>query len=313
MRRMWMALAAALLSIGHPAQAAELRMIVPFAAGGPTDQVARIIAPELRKALDRTVIVENKGGAGGIVGTRAVAAAAPNGDTILLATMGSQVVAPLLGNTAGYHPSRSFDTLAMIGTIQIGLVVRPNLPAANLKELIELARSGTPLSYGSAGVGTTTHIAAEALNAQAGGKLVHVPYQGGAPAVTDLIGGHIDLYAGDIPTLASFIKAGSVRPVAVLDQERSALFPDIPTSAELGYPDIKMTNWYGFLAPHGLPAATRGRLEQALVAVLNQPEIQARLRELGVSGPKNAREFESIIVRDTERWGPFLKARNIAP
>lgn len=300
----------AVLAMGSTVYA-DVRIVVPFPAGGPLDLVARVVGTELRNVLNTPVIVENRSGAGGTIGTRQVASAAPDGTTIVLATLGSQVIAPLLGNDAGYHPSKSFDTLALAGIIQIGLVVRPDLPVKDLAGLMALAGSGKSLSYGTAGVGTTTHIAAETLNARVGGKLTHVPYRGGGPAVTDLMGGHIDLYTGDIPTLATYIKANSVLPLAVLDTSRSDLFPDVPTTVELGYPDMVMNNWYGFLAPHGLKADVRTRLEKGLLTVLNMPGVQKTLLESGVKGPMGAAQFEKILNEEVNRWPPFIKERGI--
>lgn len=293
--------------------AQELKLVVPFPAGGPLDYVARIMAPELKEILGMPVIIQNLSGAGGTIGTRQVAQSAPDGHTILLGTLGSQVVAPALSGETGYHPAKSFDTLAMPGKIQLALVVRPDFPAKNLQELIDMARNGTKLDYGSAGVGTTTHIAAETLNAVVGGKLNHVPYRGGGPALVDLIGGHIALFAGDLGTLAAQLEAGAIRPLAVLDTKRSPQIPDTPTTAELGYPEVVMNNWYGYVAPAGLDPEVRKRLESALLTVLKDPKISEQLVRAGVTDPVGAAEFETILEAEANRWPAFLKERGITP
>jgi tripartite-type tricarboxylate transporter receptor subunit TctC len=317
LRRSWLALTgmAFATGVGLPGakgQGNDLRLVVPFAAGGPTDQVARVFATELREVLGRTVVVDNRAGAGGIIGTQLVASAPPDGNTLIISTLGSQVIAAAINGRTPYHPARSFEPIVLVGTLQIVLVVRPTLQVNSLQELIQLAQSGARLNYSSAGTGTTTHIAAEMLNAEAGIRITHVPYRGGAPALADLVAGHVDLFTGDIPGLKGLLEARSVRPLAVFDTRRAPQLPDVPTTAELGYPGMRMGNWYGVLAPAGLPASVRDRLEAAFLNVSARPHVAERLAAAGISGTQGTAEFRTLLDFEAERWPGLVRRMGIA-
>jgi tripartite-type tricarboxylate transporter receptor subunit TctC len=311
MRRLFsiLTLIAVLLGTGA-ARADDLRIVVPFAAGGPTDAVARALAVRLKDLLGDTVIVDNRAGAGGIIGTQAVASAPPNGNTVILSTLGSQVISAAINGRTPYHPATSFDPIVLVGKLQIVLVVRKDHPAQTLTELIAMGRS-RQLNYGSAGTGTTTHIAAEIMNAEAGANATHIPYRGGAPALLDLIAGNVDFFVGDVSTVLAQIQAGQVRPLAVFDAARARQVPNVPTTAELGYPGMVMSNWYGVLAPAGLQPAVRDRLERAFLEAIRTPSIAARLAELGIDGPLGAADFRSVLGEDARRWPATIQRMGI--
>src|SRR6476469_5185239 len=246
------ALAAMLFAI--PAQAADpIKMVVPFAAGGPVDALARIVANELAPRLQTDVVVENRGGAGGLLAVDQVARAPADGRTILFASVGAFVITNALKPQPGYDQLKVFAPVARIGAAPTLFIVRGDSAVKTLPELIAKAKSDPRMSYGSAGAGTTMHIAAEQLNASAGTKITHVPYRGIAPALNDIMGGHIDFLNGDITVLYPLVQQGALRALAVCGTQRSSLLPDLPTAAELGYKDVYTENWYGALVPAATP------------------------------------------------------------
>src|SRR5215471_14187471 len=225
------------LHCAGPCVADTIRIVVPFAAGGPVDQLARVLASELGPKLDANVIVEDRGGAGGALGSEMVARAAPDGNTMLLASLGSQVLSPLLKPPTTYDPIKGFEPVMLVGLVPSLLVSSPKLDVATLKDLIAKAKQ-EKLVYGSAGPGTTMNIAVEMFNAAAGIKITHVPYRGAAPAINDLLGGHVDMLNADLPVLLPLVKAGTVTPIALFASERTPLLPDLPTTKELGLPSV---------------------------------------------------------------------------
>lgn len=241
-----------------PVSAETVKIVVPFAAGGPVDQLARILASELGPQLGATVIVENRGGAGGALGSEAVARAAPDGNTMLLASLGSQVLSPILKPPASYDAVKSFEPVMLVGVVPSLLVASLQLEAPTLQDVIAKAKQ-RKLVYASAGPGTTMNIAVEMFNAAAGIKIAHVPYRGAAPALNDLMGGHVDALNADLPVLLPLVKSGKVKALALFATERSPLLPDLPTTAELGLPSVVMENWYGIFLPAGRHAAGRTR------------------------------------------------------
>src|SRR5215213_4567927 len=297
MKRLFGALVAMLFAL--PAQAADpIKMVVPFAAGGPVDALARIVANELAPRLQTDVVVENRGGAGGLLAVDQVMRSAPDGRTILFASVGAFVITNALKPQPGYDQLKSFAPVARIGAAPTLYIVKGDSAVKTLDELIARAKSGTKMSYGSAGVGTTMHIAAEQLNASAGTKITHVPYRGIAPALNDIMGNHIDFLNGDITVLYPLVKQGTVRALAVAGTERSALLPDVPTAAELGYKGIYMENWYGALVPAATPPDLLAKLEAAVMDVMKNPEVWAKISANGVYGPQDAKAFRAQIERD---------------
>jgi tripartite-type tricarboxylate transporter receptor subunit TctC len=301
MKRPIISLCAAATLWATPTLAETIRIIVPFAAGGPVDQLARVLAHELQPLLGADVIVEDKGGAGGAIGSEAVARATPDGTTILLASMGSHVISPTLRPPGGYDPVKSFEPVMMVGSVPSLLVVSPTAGIADLKDLIVKAKTKS-MTYGSAGPGTTMNIAGEMLNAAAGLKVAHVPYRGAAPALTDLMGDHLDMLNADFPVLLPLVKAGKVKALAVYGTERSPLLPDVPTTAELGLPDVIMESWYGVFLPAGTPAPIHDKLERALFAVIAIQSVKERLAAGGMHGALGSAAFKARLAKDFPYW-----------
>jgi tripartite-type tricarboxylate transporter receptor subunit TctC len=291
--------------------AETIRLVTPFAAGGPADLLARLLAQELPARLGADVIVDNRGGGGGVLGTEAVARAPADGKTVLLGSLGSHVISAALRAQLSYDPLKSFDPLVLIGSVPSVLVVSPRLEAASLGELIALAKQGRNLSYGSAGPGTTMNIAGELLGAQAGITLAHVPYRGAGPAINDLLGGHVDIVIADLPVLLPLISNKSVRALALFGAERSSLLPDVPTTAELGFPQMVMENWYGVFAPRGLAVDEHATLERAILAALRSPAVVERLLAGGLHGTLGSRAFKERLAGDIAYWGPAIRQMGI--
>jgi tripartite-type tricarboxylate transporter receptor subunit TctC len=310
MKRLFGALVATLLA--GPAQAADpIKMVVPFAAGGPVDALARIVAAELAPRLQADVVVENRGGAGGLLAVDQVMRSAPDGRTILFASVGAFVITNALKPQPGYDQLKSFAPVARIGAAPTLFIVKGDSPIKTLPDLIASAKAGTKMSYGSAGPGTTMHIAAEQLNASAGTKITHVPYRGIAPALNDIVGGHIDFLNGDITVLYPQVKGGALRALAVAGTERSTLLPDVPTAQELGYKDVYMENWYGALVPAATPPETIAKLEAAIMDAVKTPEVWAKISANGVYNPQDAKAFRAQIEKDVAYWGAEIKKLGI--
>jgi tripartite-type tricarboxylate transporter receptor subunit TctC len=293
-----------------PARADTIKLIVPFAAGGPVDTLARLLAAELQPRLGADVIVEDRGGAGGVIGTESVARAGADGRTLLLASLGSQVISAALRPQLSYDPVKSFTPIALIGSVPSLLVVRMDFPAQSLGELIAKAKQGG-LSYGSAGPGTTMHITGELFNAAAGVKTSHVPYRGAGPALNDLLGGHIDFLNADLPVLLPLVEGDKVRALALFGRERSPLLASVPTTTELGYPDMIMESWYGLFAPSGISSDQQARLEQAVLQAVAAPTLAERLAAGGLHGTTGSAGFAKKLDQDVAYWGPQIKKLGI--
>lgn len=310
-----LAICAALVgALGHAATsfAAEtVRMIVPFSAGGPTDLIARIIAPSLSEKLGKTVVVENKGGAGGTIGAHLVAEAPPDGNTILLSTS-SLILSTGTRSNLPYDARKALKAVYLLGEVQTMVAVSPKLGVNTLDELVAKAKSNANgLNYGSTGVGGTMHVGAELLRKAADIPLTHVPYRGAAPALVALIAGDIDLVNADVPVLQPYIKEGRIKGLVIYDTTRSALLPDVPTAKEAGMPALQMTNWYGILVPSKTPDAARDALEAALAKVVNEPDIAGKLAKAGFNNPQGAQAFQARLDQDFAQWLPWLKEANI--
>jgi len=292
---------AAALLLATPGLADTVKIVVPFAAGGPVDQLARILANALGPKLGADVIVDDRGGAGGAIGAELVARAAPDGNTILLASLGAYVLSPMLKPPTAYDPIKSFEPVMLVGEVPTLLVVNKELGVATLQDLIAKAKR-QKLSYGSAGPGTTMNISVEMLNAAAGVKITHVPYRGAGPAISDLLGGHVDMLNADLPILLPLVQAGSVKALALFAAERSPLLPDLPTTKELGLPSVQIEDWYGVFLPAGTPPAARDKLEAALFAVVATPSIKQRFAENGMHGTLGHEAFAARLTREFADW-----------
>jgi tripartite-type tricarboxylate transporter receptor subunit TctC len=297
-------------ALATPTGAEQVRLVVPFAAGGPVDLIARTLTAEMPQRLNAEVIVENRGGAGGVIGTELVAKSQPDGKTLLLASLGSHVLSTALRPQLGYDPVKSFVPVVYVGAVPSLLVVRAQSNITSLAALIAQAGRAN-LSYGSAGPGTSMNIAAELMNASVGIRTTHVPYRGAGPALNDFLGGHLDLMVADTTVLLPLVDSHTVRPLALFGPARSPLLPDVPTTAELGYPQIVMENWYGVFAPAALPAPVRANLEKALLDVIAAPVVKERFDAVGLSAPMDGAGFAARLAGDIAYWGPAVRKLGI--
>jgi len=292
--------------------AKPVTIVVPFVAGGTTDIVARIVAQALSERLHQSVVVENVGGAGGTLGAGNAARAPADGYTLFMATV-AHTMAPGIYKKLSYDFEKDFDPITIAASVPNILIVNPALPAKTVAELIAYIKANPgKVNYGSAGVGSTEHMSGSLFRALAGLDIVHVPYRGGAPMLADLVAGHIQMSIETSGAATPFIKGGQVRALAVSPAKRSALFPDLPTLAEAGLPGYDVTTWYGLLVPKGTPQAIRDKLYAEVVDVLKDPNVAARLREIGAepSGQSPA-EFAAFIRAETEKWTKLAKDAGI--
>jgi tripartite-type tricarboxylate transporter receptor subunit TctC len=309
MIRLLSAIAGVLFGIAA-VHAETIKVIVPFAAGGPTDMIARLIGQSMQLQLKSDVVIENRGGAGGVLANEQVARAPADGKTLLFATLGSHVISAAFRSQLPYDPVTSFTPIAFIGQAPSLIVVSADYPAKTFAELIAKAKT-EKLSYGSAGPGTTMNIAGEMFNAGAGVKATHAPYRGAGPAINDLIGGHIQFLNADLPVLLPLVRSGKLRALAMFSTERSPLLPDVPTSVELGFPGMIMENWYGLLGPAGLSPSMRDTLEAAALNAVHAPEVAKPLADGGARGATGSKGFAEKLTRDVGYWGPELKKLGI--
>jgi tripartite-type tricarboxylate transporter receptor subunit TctC len=284
-------------------------LVVPFPPGGSTTVMARNVADQLSKLLGQQIVVDNRGGAGGTIGTRSVAKAAPDGYTILLGYTGTFYIAPSLYANPGYDPRKDFAPIGMIGTAPSVLLVHPSVAAKSVAELIALARkSPTPLTYGSPGVGTANHLAAELFASAAEVKLAHIPYKGSGPVMNDLVGGHIPMSFVPIPAAIGNIQGGKLRGLAVTSPKRSALLPDLPTVQEAGLPGFDVALRYGLAAPAGTPPAIIEKLNKALNAALASDEVKKRLATEGAEAlPGTPADYAADIDKEEKNWAVVVK------
>lgn len=296
--------------LATPAKAAEtIKLLVPFAAGGPTDLFARIIAPDLGKELGGTVIVENRGGAGGTIGTAAATREKADGRTLLLTTSALVLSAGTMASVP-YDAQKDVEPVYLLGEVQTMIAVRPSLGVNDLKGLVEKAK-GTKLNYGSTGSGGTMHLGAELFAKSAKVAMEQIAYRGAAPALTDLIAGSVDLVNADVPILRQYVKDGRLKGLVIFDTKRSALLPEIPSATEAGMPDLMLTNWYGVLMPKGAAPEQKQKIADAIAKVVKQPQIAAKLADNGLENPQDTAAFKTRLDADFARWLPWLKANGI--
>jgi tripartite-type tricarboxylate transporter receptor subunit TctC len=287
-----------------------VKLIVPFAAGGSADLLGRTFAQALSASLGQQVYVENRGGAGGMAASAQVARAEPDGYTLLVSGVASHVIAPAFGRKWEYDPIRDFTHIAYFGGPPIVWVVHPSLGVSELDQLLALARNASePLSYGSPGVGTQGHLVVAYLARALSLPLAHVAYKGANPAMFDLVGGHIKLASVTWSTALPHIQAGAVRAIAVTSKRRLAAFPDLPTFAELGYPDLVATTWFSLSGPPGLPSAIVDRLNHAVLAALDLPEVHTRLEQEGIDAERmDPATFANFVQEESARWLPIVRS-----
>ena len=295
---------------GYPAK--PIRMIVPYVPGGPTDILGRSVAQAIGDALGQTVVIDNRPGAAGNVGTLAAARAAPDGYTLNMVAI-SFAVAPSLDPKIGFDPLRDFAPISLVATVNNMLVVHPSLPVKTVKELIVLARARPgQLTYASGGNGGAQHLAGELFASQAGVKMLHIPYKGSAPGVTALLGGEVIIGFTDTLITLPLVKSGKLRALAVTGPSRSPLVPDVPTMAEAGLPKYAVNVWFGLLAPAGTPAEIVARLGAEVGRHVRSPEMRERLTALGAEPVGNTPEQFSVFLKaEIARWAEVVRTARI--
>ncbi|MBU8540918.1 tripartite tricarboxylate transporter substrate-binding protein [Falsiroseomonas tokyonensis] len=289
-----------------------ITMVVPFAAGGPTDTVARLIAQAMSTNLGQTVVVENVGGAGGTLGAQRTAQARPDGYNVLMHHIGMATI-PTLYRRLAYDPINGFETIGLVTEVPMTLVGRNALPAQNMQELVALVkREGEKLNYANAGIGAASHLCGLLLMQAMGTRMTTVPYRGTGPAMNDLLAGTVDLMCDQTTNTTEQIKAGGIRAFAVTTSDRLESLPDLPTAAQGGLPGFEVSVWHGLYAPKGTPAPIITRLNQALVAALQDPNVGTRFAALGTAPvpvaratPAAHREFWQA---DIAKWRPLIQA-----
>jgi len=289
-----------------------VKLIIPFAAGGTTDILGRILAQQLTTILGQNVIVENKGGAGGNIGAEIVATSAPNGYTLLLASGSMPTVNPFIYKKLPLNYSTDLTFITAVAGGPMLVSVSPNLPVSNLKELIALAKT-KDLTFGSAGIGSQVHMAGENFTYAAGIGATHIPYKGEAPALNDLVSGQIDFMVGNLPAAAGFAKAGKIKPLAITSSKRVTQLPDVPTVAEAAIPGFVNVGWYALAAPSGTPKAIIDKIYVATQKALESDAMRKSLEINGLTPIANTpKELEAQIKSESAAWEKVIKARNIA-
>jgi tripartite-type tricarboxylate transporter receptor subunit TctC len=290
-----------------------ITLVVPFAAGGATDIVSRHVAKKVSDQLGQTILIENVGGAGGVVGATRVVRAKPDGLTLLMGTISTHTINPLMAKVPPYDPVKDFTAISMLVTVPNVLMVSKQVKATTVGELIALLKADpTKYSYGSSGVGTPPNLSGELFKVQAGVKMEHVPYRGGAPAMNDLMGGQIPVLFDVLSGAAPFIKAGSIRTLAVTTKKRSPSFPDIPTVAESGLPDYETYTWNAVFGPPGMAPALAERLSSEFRKAVADPDVAKQLRELsGDPVGSTGAELEAQVKAEGVKWGPIIQAAGL--
>ena len=290
-----------------------IRLVITYPPGGNTDLVGRALALKLGEFMGQQVVVDNRGGAGGVLGSMITAQSAPDGYTIMLGTSAGMVINPLLSRKLTYDPVRDFAPVSMVVIVPQLLVINPQLPVKNVRELIAFAKAKPGyLNAGSSGVGTPNHFGTELLKWLAGVDIVHVPYKGGAPALTDLLGGQIQMAFSSVPAVLPHIKAGRLVALGVGSAKRSPALPNIPTIAEAGVPGYEYTTWYGVFAPAKTPRTLITRLNAEIVKAMETPDIKDRFTALGGDpDPGTPEELRAYMANESAKWAKIIKAANI--
>ncbi len=288
-------------------------LIVPFPPGGSTTVMARTIDEKMSDILGQQIVIDNRGGAGGTVAARAFVRAAADGYTLLLGYSGTIAIGPSLYPNVGFDPHKDFSPIGLIGSAPAVLAIHPSFPVKSVSELIAYAKAKPgEVSYGSAGVGTATHIAGKLFVAMSGVKITHIPYRGSGPVLNDLVGGHIPMSFTPIPAVHSHIESGTLRALAVTSLKRSALLPDVPTIAEAGLPGYETVLNYGLLAPVGTPRSIVDKLNNALRATLALPDVQRRLAVDGAEPlPSSPEEYQADINQEVAKWSKIIREAGI--
>ena len=306
------ALLAAVLALPAIAQdypSRPITLVVPYAAGGGNDAMARIAGEKMSRTLGAQMVIENRGGAGGSIATRQVAKAAPDGYTLVIGGTGTLAINPTLYGNVGYDPRRDFTPVGLIGTSALVVLIHPSLPVHTVKDLIALAtKEPGKLNYASAGAGSGIHLSTEYFLSEAGIHVTHIPYKGSGPALTDLVGGHVAIYFSSMPPAIGLVKEGKVRALAVTGAQRSPLFPDIPTVAESALAGFEAVLHYGIVGPAGMPRAVVEKLNAALRAAVTSDDFKARLAADGTEPlASTPEEYAADIDREETKWSAIVR------
>ena len=298
----------AVLAENYPSR--PVKVIVPFGPGGTADTLGRLVAGKLSEQLKESFVIENKGGAGGVVGSELVAKLPGDGYTLVVSGIASHVIAPLLPGGTPYDPLKDFTHIALFGGPPAVFAVNPNVPAKTLKEFVQLAKDKPgALSYGSPGAGTQGQLVAELFKREAGIEMLHVPYKGAAAAVTDLMGGQITAVSTTLSTASGQIKSGRARALALSSATRLPDYPDIPTFVEQGFPNIIGTVWFSLSGPPGMPQEIVDKLNAEVRRALELSDVRAKLRHEGITPNRlDAKEFTAFVTDELRRWGPTVRA-----
>ena len=313
-RRQLLALSTVAISLpafsqaGYPSK--PITVLVPFAAGGTTDILGRLVARHLATRLGGTVIVDNKPGAGGGVGAGMVAKAAGDGHTLLMGTIGTHAINQYLYKKMAYDPSKDFAPISLVAMVPNVLVVHPSLPVKSVKELIAYAKANPDkVTYGSAGNGTSIHLAGDLFEKAAGIKLSHIPYKGSNPALMDALAGNVDLLVSSLPSAMGQIKAGKLRPLAVTSAKRSSSLPDVPTVAESGFKDFDVSTWYGVFAPAGTPAAVVTTVNAEINKLLATADMKAAIQAQGAEPEAmSPAQLGNLLKKEYTQWKGIVEA-----
>ena len=307
-------LAAATFALATSTSAQEfptrpITLVVPYAAGGGNDAMARVAGDIMSKSIGQQIVIENRGGAGGSIATRAVAKAAPDGYTLVIGGTGTLAINPTLYGNVGYDPRKDFAPVGLIGTSQLVILVHPSIPANSVKELITYAKVNPgKLNYASAGVGSGIHLSSEYFRHEAGLEITHIPYKGSGPALTDLVGGHVSIYFSSMPPAIGLVKEGKVKALAVTGPSRSPIFPDLPTVAEAALPGFEAVLHYGIVAPAGTPKPIIAKLNTALRAAVLSPEFKAKLAADGTEPlASTPEEYAADIDKEETKWSAIVQ------
>ena len=288
--------------------AKPIRLIVPFPPGGPNDIIARVIGQRMSEIVHQPIVIDNRGGQAGVLGTDAIAKSAPDGYTIGIVSASALSISPTMEKVA-YEVARDFAPITLVATVPEMLVVASSVPARDMKELVALAKAEPgKLNFASAGTGGITHLAGELFKLTAKIDIVHVPYRGAAPAINDLLGQQVQMAFLDLPVILPHIKAGTLRAIVLGAKERVPTAPDVPTTAEVGMPDILIENWYGMIAPSATPPAIVAALNRVATEAMTDPAVKEKLADQGLTlAPQTPEQFRAYIASETRKWANVIK------
>jgi tripartite-type tricarboxylate transporter receptor subunit TctC len=300
--------------LASPAMAADefpskpIRLIVPFPPGGPNDLIARVVGQRMSEIVKQPIIIDNRGGQAGVLGTDAVAKAAADGYTIGIVSASAIVISPNMEKIA-YDPQKDLLPITLVATVPEMLVVAKDVPAKNMSELVALAKAQPgKLNFASAGVGGLPHLAGELFKLTARIDIVHVPYRGAAPAINDLLSQQVQMTFLDLPVILPQIKAGNLKPIALGARERAKQAPDVPTTAEVGMPDLLIENWYGMIGPAGLPREILAKINRVAVEAMSDPNVKDKLADQGLTlVPQTPEQFRKFIAAEAIKWAKVVK------